>query len=461
MPRSPYQSNAGPIDTSGIAGLGDFGQDALRMMLGRQQEQEALNLRRSYQATQAANQAAQLELERQIAAKQSEEAEQAAKQQRQGKIIELAKLSRNADEFDALASMLFPDMDPVERNFGRTFADATTRVTKEKEKAAEQQQARALYAQGGGINALAALPAGSSQPQTRFSMPTQPDMRGFGVRPGGPPIGMGALSPVDRAAQETGWPAGALADIVAGRKRIIEEQAAQKAATLAERRAGRRATATATPMGATSGGEYEELVAINGPARTQRLLSGKVGSGVYRDFLDPNVIRQGGAKEMTKDRDQAASLKALEEVDALANILAEANRGGPTKETLLDMGRRLGKEDEVLAAYQAVSDAFIQLRALAVTGTTFTDTQLDFIRRGVPSISELRADNLKAISNRLMGMRRAVGGQYFVGTTPQGTARVKERLGEARAESEAFWRNQLGLPSGVPQDARDYILGAP
>jgi hypothetical protein len=145
MPRYA-QSNAGQIDASGIAGLGNFGQNALGMMLDQQQQDARMNLARRAQAADEAQAWAQNELERKQYEQQAEEQKKQQEAARQGKIMQLAQLSADGESFEKIAQYLLPDLSPLERDFGRTFADETSRVKKEKEKAAKEEKEAARVA---------------------------------------------------------------------------------------------------------------------------------------------------------------------------------------------------------------------------------------------------------------------------------------------------------------------------
>jgi hypothetical protein len=160
MPRYP-QGGGGQIDMSGIAGLGEFGQNALGMVLAQQQQDAQMNLARRAQAAEEANAAAQNEIRRQIGEQEAEAAKKTQDAARQTKIMDLAKLSKDGESFEKVAQYLLPDLTPLERDFGRTFADETSRVKREKEKADKLEKEQSMnrgFLQQGGLDAFADIP---------------------------------------------------------------------------------------------------------------------------------------------------------------------------------------------------------------------------------------------------------------------------------------------------------------
>jgi hypothetical protein len=248
MPRYA-QSNAGQIDASGIAGLGGFGQNALGMMLEQQQQDARMNLARRAQAADEAQAWAQNELRRKEAEQQQQQFDAQKAADRQGKIMQLAQLATDGESFEKIAQFLLPDMSPVERDFGRTFADETSRVKKEKEKAEKEEKEQSML-RGfvpGAVGGLANLP---------------PDVQERAIQ------GMG---------QQTGLPPEILGLTVLSEKARLAE--AKRKEEAANARAALRAGATADNAAATR----EATQANRDITHTTQLR--KEFNGLSKDFL--------------------------------------------------------------------------------------------------------------------------------------------------------------------------------
>jgi hypothetical protein len=149
------------IDMSGISGLGDSAMQAFNDILGQGRYDREMVLKNRMLAAEQANNAAQNQIRQQIAQQEQQQAEEQKASQRQGKIMQLAQVSKDGESFEKVAQYLLPDLTPLERDFGRTFADETSRVKREEKKAAEEAKEQATnrgFLQQGALDSFLAVP---------------------------------------------------------------------------------------------------------------------------------------------------------------------------------------------------------------------------------------------------------------------------------------------------------------
>jgi ribosomal protein L17 len=229
MGRGFANSNAGSIDMSGIAGLGDAAARTFDDILAQGRYDREAVFRNRALAAENANAAAQREVQRQIADQQAQSAEQQRNAQRQGRLLELAQIVPDGDTFMKLAPIMAPDLSPAEAQGYAAFADVTSQRKKEAEKAAKEEKEQAML-RGfvpGMMGGLANLPPDVQQRA----------IAGLGEQAGLPQevLGLTVLSEKARQAEADAKEAAAnaRADIRAGATR--DNAAATREATQANR----------------------------------------------------------------------------------------------------------------------------------------------------------------------------------------------------------------------------------
>jgi hypothetical protein len=448
MPRYP-QGGGGQIDMSGIAGLGDFGQNALGMVLAQQQQDAQMNLARRAQAAEEANAAAQNEIRRQIAQQEQQQAEEQKNAQRQGKIMQLAQVSKDGESFEKVAQYLLPDLTPLERDFGRTFADETSRVKREEKKAAEEKEEQARnrgFLSQGGLDAFMAVP---------------PDQRADAIAQRAPKYGM---DPADLAFQ------------VQGREEQLRRRDAERAEAAARSGGSGRMSVDeliyrdAAKEEAKAERKREALAGNDDYRRARRRgasdrLAGKFAGGKPGIFADPMILdipREGGVEAQNKLAGTVQAMDLLTDLRALTEVVAEHGKGGVGSETIADVGRRTGNPAAFASAFSAARSAVISLQAKARSGLQLNETELRFLDEALPLLSEtvLQDGKLaKGVEARLRVTERELESGYWAGTEPRisrsnGRA-LRKLLHKQKTRRKAHWQHFLSTANTPSFDEID------
>lgn len=441
MPRG--YSNTGSLDMSGLAGLGEFGQRAFDTVLNQIQNDRSNSLQQQALAIQRAKVLQDAELAQQEQRERMEEEDRKYNERRTEKqqadekqFIDFMLADVDIDAADSLT----PDKRPELYEVGKALQKQVREKAKEA-KLEKEQRRNAQFLNQGGLGALGALPedrAGAVLPGIASGAGVDPNFLGSLVE------GLRA-----RTAQER-------ADRAANRSSPSDPYTATM-----ERMRAKQDLANSELSDNPEAQHY--LDAGNPRSSVMGFMSNK--PGFYADPLLTNKIRRAPAVQNTADRARASLLSTIGELEAIAEVAAEAGAGGPAKEELSNIGRRIGAGSELVSAYQSRQSQILTLFANSRGGRQLTDFELRMARESFPEVSELVIDKRRkglagAAAARSREFRRQLITEHRTGLpgdeVENGKA-IDEKIEQAKRIYRVQIRQDVGIsdaPGSSPLDEK-------